>query len=90
MCFFFTTMLFVLIRGGYLLFSFSVYDHFACMYVSVPTCMPGSKRPEEGVRSPGTGAAGSAEPLCGCWDLNLESLQVPQVSEGLSCLHPWT
>jgi hypothetical protein len=27
-------------------------------------------RPEEGIRSPGTGVADDCEPLCGYWELN--------------------
>jgi hypothetical protein len=28
------------------------------------------KRPEEGVRSPGTGVTDGCEPPCGCWEFN--------------------
>jgi hypothetical protein len=34
-----------------------------------------SQRPEEGIRSPNTGAVGSCEPLCGCLESSPGPLQ---------------
>lgn len=33
------------------------------------------QRSEEGIRSPGTGVPDNCELPCGCWDLNLGSLE---------------
>ena len=63
------------------LFLFYVYECFpACMSVyHIPAQCPG--RPEEGIRSPGTGAVDGCELPCGCWELNVGPLQgQPQLS----------
>lgn len=62
------------------LFSFYLHECFACMYVSEPACaclVP--RRPEEGIRSPGTWITDG----CGWWELNSGNLQeqVPLTAE---------
>ena len=37
------------------------------------------QKPEEGVRSPGTGGTDGCELLCGSWEWNADSLQEQQV-----------
>ena len=54
-----------------------------CMVI-LPACVPNvclvhTERPEEGVRTPGTGGTDGCELLCGCWEWNPGSLQEQQV-----------
>lgn len=54
-----------------------------CVYYVHAWC---PRRPEEGVRSPGTGVTGGCEPPCGCWQPHspLQELQVLWADELLS------
>ena len=64
---------------------FYVYEHLsACIYVHhVNACC--LWRPEESIRSPGTGVKDGYELPCGCWESNLGPLQ-GQCSDLLSPL----
>lgn len=68
---------------------FYVCLHFCicvCVYYVHAWC---PRRPEEGVRSPGTGVTGGCEPSCGCWQPHSplqEELQVLLADELLSSL----
>lgn len=39
-----------------------------------------SQRPEEGIEAPGTEILDGCEPLCGCWEMNLASLEEQPVN----------
>lgn len=49
-----------------------------CMYVH-HMCAWSLKRPEEGLRSPGTVLQDDCKPPCRCWKLNLGTLEEQQV-----------
>lgn len=44
------------------------------LHLSVHNMNTLSRRSEESIGSPGIRAIESCEPLCGCWELNLDSL----------------
>jgi hypothetical protein len=49
-----------------------------CLHACIcATCVQYQQKPEkdESVRSPGTGGTDGCEPLCGCWDLDLDTLK---------------
>lgn len=47
-----------------------------CLRVCGTLCVWYLQIPEKGVKSPGNGATGSYEHHCGCWELDLGSLEV--------------
>ena len=48
---------------------------YECLPVTYPVCVQCWRWPVEGDRLLGAGVPGGCEPLCGCWELNPDSLQ---------------
>lgn len=57
-----------------------------CMYVYKPQAWWYLERPDEGIRSPGSGGIDGHEPACGCWELNLGLCKSNKCSELMSLL----
>lgn len=68
---------FTLLKKAYL-FLFSVYECFACMYVSV-TCLPGVLRDLKRASDPLALELEESKAPCGCWKPTLGPLQEQQV-----------
>lgn len=64
--------------GVYLILIFYVYGWFNFLYVPYKCTLHiyawHSMRPEKGHRFPETRVIHSCDPLCGCWELNLNPL----------------
>ena len=56
--------------------NFNLLYYFRCRDVSMHVCM---QRPEEGIRSLGTGVTDGCELPCGCWEWNPGPLQEQQL-----------
>lgn len=75
------------------LFFFACFKfYFMCMGILhvclCSTCAQSTQRPEEGIRTSGTGATDSCESLDGCWELKLSLWKSSQCRRGRHPLQP--